>query len=139
MGDGESGTGVSRRAIAVAAVLLLIGVAVTVALLVGGVVVGLFLVDSGPDTPDAQFEFERDGDDVVVTHVGGPSLDGMAVWVVVDGSKPGTWSNFESGGDRITEGDEIRIRNVDSGSEIRLEWSPPDGSEPGTIATYRVP
>lgn len=135
----DDGGGVSRRLVVLGvAGFAVVSLLVLLVLAVGALLVGAFVFDSGPDAPETEFEFERSGDDVVVTHAGGPSLEGGNVWVVVDGSKPGTWSDFEGGGDRIEEGAAIRLRNVEEGSEIRLRWAPPDGSRPVTLDTYQV-
>jgi hypothetical protein len=135
----DDGGGVSRKLVVLGiAGFAVVGLVALVALAVGGLLVGAFVFDSGPEPPETRFEFERSGDDVVVTHAGGPSLDADNVWIVVDGRKPGTWSDFEDGSDRIEDGDRIRLRNVDEGAEIELRWSPPDGSRPLTLDTYVV-
>jgi len=128
----------SSRTLAVAAVaaVVVLGGLVLLAV-VGAGVVGFLVLDSGPDAPDAGFEFDRDGGDVVIAHAGGESLDGDVVWVAVDGSGLGTWSDFEGGETTIDEGDSVRVRAVSPGAEIALRWS--DGGEPVTIASYEVP
>lgn len=115
-----------------------VGLFVVVALVVIGLVVGAVVLPGGPSTPDAQFDFQPRGDEVVVTHAGGTSLGGKRVWVEVSGESLGTWHDF-GGEDRIDEGDSISVAPVDSGDTVQLFWTPPDGTDERELASFTVP
>lgn len=109
----------------VVAVLLLTGLIV-----LGAGVVGVVAFDLGdrylePAPPEVSlgFEYDEEAEALTVRHRSGRNLDGSRIEFVSDGATLGTWSSEAN----VSAGDAITIRGVAPGQTVVVYWHDADG------------
>jgi len=118
----------------VVGVTLLIGIAVILAAVIGGVVLGIGL---GPaDAPQATLEaenFDTSADEFDIVHNGGDPVDLSNV--ELRGDVSATLSGQLAAGESKT----ITSTTIASGDEITVVWVGEDGGDDTVLATFEVP
>ena len=125
--DSENERGVSP----VIGVILMVAITVILAAVIGTFVLGLG--DNVNSTPQASWDFEEDGGDVIITHNGGDTINGdrLSVTGAADDD-----SIFDS--DTVTAGSSATVSGPTSGETLRLVYTAEGGDSSNVIATYEV-
>ncbi len=122
--------GDDRAVSPVVGVALLIAMTVILAAIIAAVVLGL---GSNPaESPQATFDFDQDGDTLIITHNGGDVLEGDEItiqWNDDDKELDEDWS----------VGDTREITEVTDGDTVRIVWEDSDSDTTSTLTTYEVP
>lgn len=125
-----------RQAVSpVVGVVLMIAIAVVLAAVVGGVVLGL---GSEPaDSPDVSFNFKNKTSAVEATHTGGDAIPTSAISVQVEGSTSGTvpsvGDEWETG-----EGGDVTTTGAMPDDVIRIVWNDPNSDKSAILGKYVV-
>ena len=83
-------------------------------------------------TPDAEFDLERIGENVIVTHAGGDEID--ATDLEIRGDLEHDPSGFD--GYTVSEGDSVMVTVTATPATVRVVWATPYADEPlaeGTV------
>ena len=137
----------SERAVSpVIGVILMVAITVILAAVIGTFVLGLG--DQVQQTsPNAQWDWDENSSDLILTHTGGDSIDPSTLEVQVDGSDPSN-SNCNGASEWSGLNDDSQVAasshcvphdtgTVTSGT-YRLTWTASGGGSSSTLSTYEV-
>jgi flagellin-like protein len=128
-----------HRAISpVIGVVMLVGVTVILAAIIGTFALGIAGDAVTQQTPTADLTFAETDDGVTITHGGGDTLDSGTAEVVYTNQTGSTvretWQTPVEAGDSP----ETSPFDAKAGSEIRVVWRAPDGGESYVLDSHRV-
>lgn len=136
---------VADRAVSpVIGVVLVIAITVVLAGIIGTSVLGLGQnVQSAPQT-NFEFDFDRDGTSVNVTHSGGDRLDedNAGAVDVTTGVGEYDWlgnASADAGDGAITASESIDDLPYASGEQVRVVWTSSSGDSTATLGVERAP
>jgi len=113
-------------------IILMVAITVILAAVIGTFVLGLGDSVTGETAPQVSWDTADgpNGNEVVVAHNGGDSVEASNLDVTVDGSV----SYGEQFSGTVSAGSETIVTNVDDGDEVLVIWNAPD-SESSQILT----
>jgi len=118
-------TAVDRAVSPVVGVVLLVGITVILAAVVGGAILGVAdqtIQTPGGDEPDAEFVFIESGDSLDVTHSGGDTIP--ADELVVDvGVETQQWDRYGT----VEKGDTLTVDTPAANETVYVLWRTIDG------------
>jgi len=118
-------TAVDRAVSPVVGVVLLVGITVILAAVVGGAILGVAdqtIQTPGGDEPDAEFVFIESGDSLDVTHSGGDTIP--ADELVVDvGVETQQWERYGT----VEKGDTLTVDTPAANETVYVLWRTIDG------------
>jgi len=114
-------------------IILMVAITVILAAVIGTFVLGLGDSVTGETAPQASWDTADgpNGDEVVVAHNGGDSVEASNLEITVDGWSVSSGQQF---GGTVSAGSETTVTNVDDGQEVLVIWNAPD-SESSQILT----
>ncbi|MFQ3319125.1 MAG: flagellin-like protein [Natronomonas sp.] len=134
-------------------VILMVAITVILAAVIGTFVLGLG--DQVQETsPNAQWNWGEDGDDLSLTHEGGDSIDPTTLSVTGDTDSAMPYNDLTANGDSQTEkytsgedvtaGDSVTFDTVSANGNgadwtdgtVRLVWTSEGGGSSSTLTTY---
>jgi flagellin-like protein len=137
----------NRAVSPVIGVILMVAITVILAAVIGTFVLGLG--DQVQQTsPNAQWNWEGDGNEFSITHEGGDSVNAerlsLSGAVSIDDvtQDSGTLNTAGTNGfpDDVSAGDSLTVPSGNAASgEVRLVWTAEGGGQSSTLTTYDVP
>ncbi|WP_435093496.1 type IV pilin [Halorubrum sp. N11] len=112
---------------------MLVGIVVVLLALVGAAVFGMI---DGVAPPDAEFQIEKNGSDVVVVAIGPEPV--AAEELHVRGEDPDEAVEFGAwpGGGVVQPGDRVTVPNATGNEDIEIVWEPVAFDTHETLGTY---
>ncbi|PSP68727.1 hypothetical protein BRC85_00910 [Halobacteriales archaeon QS_1_69_70] len=138
----------------VVGVVLMVGITVILAAIVGTVAVG-FTDRFGQSTPQTSFGFEYDADTtddgecngaltddgdagtLTVAHESGEAIDGDQLLFITDAGEA-EWQDCDASASTVSTGDSIDVA-VDADQTLRVVWEAEDGGQTKTIVRWDGP
>lgn len=112
---------------------MLVGIVVVLLALIGAAVFGMI---DGVAPPDAEFQVEKNGSDLVVVAIGPEPV--AAEELYVRGEDPDEAVQFGAwpGGGVVAPGDRVTVPNATGNEEIEIVWEPVAFDTYETLGTY---
>ncbi|SFS39220.1 type IV pilin [Halostagnicola kamekurae] len=138
----ERAESADERAVSpVIGIVLMVGITVIMAAIIGGLVMGL--VPDQPSQPTVTLEFQEHNETVTIAHAGGDDFDAAGVTITGNGMtgeisattgddsggvESNSWDNSTSTGDSITLAEDSDGGLDSDGGEIQVVWNANDRS-----------
>ena len=115
-------------------IILMVAITVILAAVIGTFVLGLGDSVTGETAPQASWDTADgpNGNEVVVAHNGGDSVEASNLDVTVDGSV----SYGEQFSGTVSAGSETKVTGVSDGQEVRVIWNAPDSDSSQVLTSY---
>lgn len=118
-------------------VILMVAVAVVLAAIIGGFVLGIGSEQKSAPQATILYDYDHDAGTVTIYHDGGQELDAAAITVTESGSSDGI--TVTSGVDTFSAGDVIASGSYEPGEEIAVVWNNYEGESSSIIEESEAP